>query len=67
MNCYIHIYNLKRYLIRYEREQIPMNVTLELFSKLAGMVHLVHGSRIIHRDIKPENILVMNVSLLLLF
>jgi serine/threonine protein kinase len=40
---------------------IPLHVTYDLWSRLAGSVHCIHSKRIIHRDLKPENILVTGI------
>lgn len=42
----------------YQKEMIPLHVTLDLWSRVAAAVQTLHNKKIIHQDIKPENILV---------
>jgi len=42
----------------YQEEEVPLHVTFQLWSQLAGAVHLLHTKKILHQDLKPENILI---------
>ena len=46
----------------YQEMHIPLGVTLDLWSRLAAAMHLIHNKKIIHQDLKPENILITSVS-----
>ena len=47
----------------YQDVNVPLAATLDLWSRLAAAMHLIHNKHIIHQDLKPENILITDVSI----
>lgn len=46
----------------YQTETVPLHVTLDLWSRLAAAVHLMHTRRILHHDLKPDNVLITGIT-----
>jgi len=42
----------------YQKEEVPLHVTFDLWASLSAAVHTLHTRKILHQDLKPENILV---------
>jgi len=46
----------------YQDYDVPLNVTFDLWSRMAAAIYSLHTKKILHQDIKPENILIMGID-----
>ena len=46
----------------YQRNIIPLHVTLDIWARIAMATQAMHNRHILHQDLKPDNILITDVG-----